>query len=344
MPRPLRIEYEGARYHVMCRGNRETAVFGSDADADLFLKTLGEACARTDWKVHAWVLMSTHYHLLLETPHANLVEGMKWFQGAFTQRMNAMHKTWGHLFQGRYKAKVIEQAEPEYFRRVSTYIHLNPAAAGLLDRESGRLESYTWSSYPHYLKAPSRRPDFLAVSDVLYCHHLKDTINGRRLFREIMQENAEWAIEKGSEFFSRHYTGMDRGWVHGGQEFRRKMSEQLLEEQAGRGREVHDSEQRRDLTEAAVLSVIRVGLKHLGIHPSDLEGMKKSAPEKMLLARYIKENYSMENREISRLLHMGDRSVAGKSRKIVERNRGLAKRYRSLKRALHGINTPYISV
>jgi putative transposase len=114
MPRPLRIEYEGARYHVMCRGNRETTVFGSDADADLFLKTLGEACARTDWKVHAWVLMSTHYHLLLETPHANLAEGMKWFQGAFTQRMNAMHKTWGHLFQGRYKGKGVSLRCEEY--------------------------------------------------------------------------------------------------------------------------------------------------------------------------------------------------------------------------------------
>lgn len=135
----------------MCRGNRGATVFGSEGDVGLFLKTLGEVCARTDWKVHAWVLMSTHYHLLLETPNANLVEGMKWFQGVFTQRMNAMHKIWGHLFQGRYKAKVIEQDEPEYFRRVATYIHLNPAAAGLLDRETGRLESYAWSSYRNSL-------------------------------------------------------------------------------------------------------------------------------------------------------------------------------------------------
>ena len=92
MLRPLRIEYEGARYHVMCRGNRGATVFGSEGDVGLFLKTLGEVCARTDWKVHAWVLMSTHYHLLLETPNANLVDGMKWFQGTFTQRMNAMQR------------------------------------------------------------------------------------------------------------------------------------------------------------------------------------------------------------------------------------------------------------
>ena len=80
--------------------------------------------------------MSTHYHLLLETPSANLVDGMKWLQGTFTQRMNAMLQTWGHLFQGRYKAKIVDDSNPEYFRKVSDYIHLNPAAAGLLTPKS----------------------------------------------------------------------------------------------------------------------------------------------------------------------------------------------------------------
>ena len=78
MPRSLRIEYPGAWYHVMCRGNRGSVVFGADDDVGLFLKTLSEVVGRTDWKVHAYVLMSTHYHLLLETPLANLVDGMKW--------------------------------------------------------------------------------------------------------------------------------------------------------------------------------------------------------------------------------------------------------------------------
>ena len=95
MPRPLRIriEYPGARYHVMCRGNRESVVFGAEDDVALFLNTLSEAVGRTDCKVHAYVLMSTHDHLLLETPSANLVDGMKWLQGTFTLRMNAMHQT-----------------------------------------------------------------------------------------------------------------------------------------------------------------------------------------------------------------------------------------------------------
>ena len=85
MLRPLRVEYEGARYHVMCRGNRGATVFGTEEDVRLFLKTLSEAVQRADLVVHAYALMSTHYHLLLETPAGNLVEGMKWLQGTFTR-------------------------------------------------------------------------------------------------------------------------------------------------------------------------------------------------------------------------------------------------------------------
>ena len=107
MARPLRVEYADARYHIMCRGNQSREIFKTDEDAGLFVRTLGEVCVRNQVVVHAWCLMGNHYHLLLETPQGNLVSAMKWFQGTFTQRYNARHKLWGHLFQGRYKAKVI---------------------------------------------------------------------------------------------------------------------------------------------------------------------------------------------------------------------------------------------
>src|SRR5271170_7642522 len=100
MARPLRIEYAGAVYHVMARGNRGQGIFGDDKDRQRFLETLGEACQKTGWWVHAYVLMDNHYHLLVETPEGNLVEGMKWLQGAYTQRFNRQHKLFGHLFQG----------------------------------------------------------------------------------------------------------------------------------------------------------------------------------------------------------------------------------------------------
>src|SRR5688572_11197437 len=108
MPRPLRIEYPGAIYHVLSRGDRREAIFLSDADRELFLETLGQACGRGGWQVHAWCLMSNHFHLVVETPRANLAAGMKWFLGTYTQRFNRRHHLSGHLFQGRYKAQVID--------------------------------------------------------------------------------------------------------------------------------------------------------------------------------------------------------------------------------------------
>ena len=122
MARQPRIEFEGAAYHVMSRGNHGEDVFLGDDDRRIFLDTLEEACSKTNWEVHAFVLMSNHYHLLLITPEANLVAGMKWFQGTYSQRFNARHGLSGHLFQGRYKAIPVDPDEPEYFRRLSTYI------------------------------------------------------------------------------------------------------------------------------------------------------------------------------------------------------------------------------
>jgi putative transposase len=104
MARGIRIEYAGAFYHVMARGNRRERIFHNEPDRRFFVQTLGETCERTGWRVHAWVLMSNHYHLMVETPEANLVEGMKWLQNTYTRRFNSRHRLWGRLFGDRYKA------------------------------------------------------------------------------------------------------------------------------------------------------------------------------------------------------------------------------------------------
>ena len=108
MARALRIEYPGAVYHVMARGNQGGPVFADDLDRRRWLETLAEGCEKTGWQVHAYVLMGNHYHLLVETPEGNLVAGMKWLQGTYTQRYNGRHGIFGHLFQGRYKALVVD--------------------------------------------------------------------------------------------------------------------------------------------------------------------------------------------------------------------------------------------
>ena len=104
MARKLRVQYPGAIYHVMNRGDRRENIFVDDEDRLLFLETLGEACQKTDWEVHAWCLMRNHFHLITETPRANLVAGMQWVLGVYTNWFNHRHKEFGHLFSGRYQA------------------------------------------------------------------------------------------------------------------------------------------------------------------------------------------------------------------------------------------------
>ena len=112
----LRLEYEGALYHIMSRGNQRADIFRTDADRELFLKTLGQACEKTDWQIHAWCLMSTHFHLVVETPRPNLVAGMKWLLGTYTNRFNRRHDLLGHLFSGRYKALLVDDSGTGYLK------------------------------------------------------------------------------------------------------------------------------------------------------------------------------------------------------------------------------------
>src|SRR6266853_6938740 len=98
MPRRMRVEFAGAVYHVLDSGDRREAIFGDDTDRELFLRTLQEVCTRTGWRVHAYVLMSNHYHFLLETPEPNLAAGRHWFQSTYSLRFNSRHRLRGHVF------------------------------------------------------------------------------------------------------------------------------------------------------------------------------------------------------------------------------------------------------
>ena len=140
MPRQVRLEYEGATYHVMCRGDRREPIFEDDDDRRIFLATWAEAAGRTGWRTQGCVLPSNHYHLVVETPEANLVAGMTWFQTTYTARYHARHRASGHLFGGRYKAIVVDGEDPRYLATLLDYVHLNPVRAGLiraLDQQRG---------------------------------------------------------------------------------------------------------------------------------------------------------------------------------------------------------------
>lgn len=318
MARALRIEYPGARYHVMCRGNQSRDIFRTQEDADLFVRCLGEMCVRNQAVVHAWCLMSNHYHLLLETPKGNLVDAMKWFQGTFTQRYNARHKLWGHLFQGRYKAKVIDDDDASYFRIVSEYIHLNPADAGLI--KPGRLEDYRWSSYPLYLQPSSKRPEWLSVLRVLSaCGIPNDSLKSRRAYEAHMNLRHESiALDALNSEEKKDWAYMERGWVHGSKVFRERMRDSLLEQ----GKVPEEMEQKRDMGEAAASKVLGKCLSHFKLTLSDLPHLAKSDPRKLLIAGLLRYHYPVAVRWVSDQLSMGHFTTGSRAMHFYDKAEG----------------------
>ena len=141
MTRPLRIEFAGALYHVTSRGNRREEIYLDDKDREGYLELLGEVCERHNWTVHAYCLMTNHYHVLVETPDANLSKGMRQLNGVYTVRFNRRHGRDGHVFQGRYKAVIVQK--DSHLLELSRYVVLNPVRAGMVN-EAG---AYGWSSY-----------------------------------------------------------------------------------------------------------------------------------------------------------------------------------------------------
>ncbi len=141
MARPLRIEYAGAVYHVTSRGNARQKIYFDDADRELFLAKLSEATERYGFVVHAYCLMGNHYHLLVETPKPNLSLGMQRINGEYTQAFNRRHRRVGHLFQGRFKAIVVEKGS--HLLELSRYVVLNPVRARMVKRP----QDWPWSSY-----------------------------------------------------------------------------------------------------------------------------------------------------------------------------------------------------
>ena len=141
MARPLRIEYDGALYHVTSRGNERKAIFRDDTDRELFLATLFRVTERFHWICHAYCLMNNHYHLVIETPDGNLSKGMRQLNGVYTQAFNRRHRRVGHLFQGRFKGILVQKES--HFLEVCRYVVLNPVRAKAVDHP--RL--WAWSSY-----------------------------------------------------------------------------------------------------------------------------------------------------------------------------------------------------
>ncbi|HEX2768023.1 MAG TPA: transposase [Geobacteraceae bacterium] len=180
MARPLRIEYPGAFYHVTSRGNEQKDVFKSLRDRGKFLEYLESATTRYGAIIHAYCLMSNHYHLLLQTPGGNLSQIIRHINGAYTTYFNVKRKRAGHLFQGRFKAILVEA--DEYLVELSRYIHLNPVRVGIVERP----EQYQWSSYPSYA-GYIKSPAWLRTGFILGCF-TKRTKDAHKKYRTFVED------------------------------------------------------------------------------------------------------------------------------------------------------------
>ena len=215
MARKLRIQYEGALYHVINRGNYRRDVFSSPGAAQAFVELLGEALPRFGWRLHAFVIMRNHFHLALETPDPNLVDGMHWLQSSYATRFNRFRQERGHLFQGRYQAILVEDFTA--MGRVVDYIHLNPVRAAIVPVE--QVAAFRWSSLLRFVKGP-RFPGLVAAEWLAKRGGWGDTTDGWRGYLghlAALSANSERQKEEGFE-------GFDRGWAIGTSGWRRALA------------------------------------------------------------------------------------------------------------------------
>jgi len=299
MARKLRVEYPGAIYHVLNRGDRREPIVKDDLDREAFVEALAAVCAKTGWRVHAYVLLPNHFHLVVETPQPNLVAGMKWFLGTYTGRFNRRHRLFGHLFSGRYKSLLVEGSGTGYLKTVGDYVHLNPARAKLLKKDQP-LTAFIWSSWPAYLAAPSKRPAWLRVDRLLGEHGIaKDSPAGRKEL-EARVEAQRSAEETGA------YNSIRRGWCLGGDKFR----EELLAKMGERLGAEHYGAERAESDAAKAERIVREELKRRKWTEAELMKHPKSDADKVKIARRLRAETVMTVAWIAGRLHLGSRHYA----------------------------------
>jgi putative transposase len=262
MPRPLRIQYEGAVYHVINRGTARHATFHEEEDGQVFLNTLAEAHQQWGIEVFAYCLMRNHYHVCLSTPKGNLSRVMRHVDGLYTQRFNRRHGRDGSLFRGRYKAILVDG--DDYLAQVVRYIHLNPVEVGLVRYP----EEYRQSSHRYYIQTKNR-PAWLNTDAVL------EQLGESKAFHEFVLSGNEEALE-------RFYQSARQSPVLGGEKFAeriRKPLRQLARE--------HPRYQRRGL-QTSTPSVIRRVAEVYGVARDEiLQGIRGKENEARKVAMYL---------------------------------------------------------
>ncbi len=287
MARPLRIEYPHAFYHLIARGQRRDVIFYADDDRQEFLERLKETVGKYKLRVHAYVLMNNHYHLLLETPLGNLSTAMHFFHASYTNWFRTKHRLVGSIFQGRFKSILVEK--DAYLLELSAYIHLNPVRAGI----SERPEEYVWSSFGGYCARNNQ--------DFPYTREVREAAGGRKLYREFVINRIRVTVEKEEVY--------GKNGLLGGEGFKNKVLSWTKERfPAGVEREVGELRRLRQLQAEEVKEPI---VERFGIEEGKLVEKRRGNIYRKLYLYGLKQYTGLSLKEIGELSGMDYAAVSG---------------------------------
>ncbi len=297
MARPLRLHFEHAIYHIINRGNYRHPIFETRGATEAFEQCLFEAAALHHWRLHAFVVMSNHFHLAVQTPEANLTESVHWLESTYATRFNRYRRQRGHLFQGRYQALLIQPGGS--LLRVVNYIHLNPVRAGLTGMAG--LADYRWSSLRWFLSG--NRPGGLSCSDWLGELRLSDDRAGWLAYGQLLVALAADPARQKRDVFET----MTKGWVIGDAEWKNGIAASfdprgIAEAPCGPERDAIREEKWRQALDQA--------LHRLGRDRHDLRAARKGEDWKIALAECLRRTCGANYRWLVRELHLGKASSA----------------------------------
>lgn len=321
MPRAPRIEYPGAIYHVINRGNYRSWIFEDNGAKHAFEKCLFEACERAGWVLHAYCIMGNHYHLAIETPEPNLSEGMRWLQSVYANRYNRFRKERGHLFQGRFKSILV--GDSDRLAWLCHYIHLNPVRAGI--HEVSQLKDYAFSSYPKLFKKATRESFMNCETFLEGAGGLKDTPAGRRKYAQYL----DWLDKNDQAQKDAAFEKMSKGWAIATKDFKKAVVADKRNRLASIETGDKDFAEIREETWEADLERC---MKALGKSRKDCEKDPKSSDWKTAIATYLKNKHLCKNPWLSNHLNMG--APAGVSRYCSELRSGSRKQAAKLLKIL----------
>ena len=281
MARPLRIEYEGALYHVTARGNERGKIFFTKTDYRKFKEYLTDAQIKYGLVIHCYVLMTNHYHILIETPDKNLSKIMHYLNSSYTTYVNIKRKRSGHLFQGRYKAILVDR--DNYLLELNKYIHLNPVRAKMVERP----EDHPYSSYDAYI---SGNDELVTVAPVLSMFS-KDSVAAREKYRVFVESALSEEMESPLKSV---YGGM----ILGNSAFIKKALKQIKEELLHKEETSH---RRALLASYGFDDIIPMVCERHGVTPAELLSTERNDLRKMCI--YLMKRYAAgTNQQIGKML------------------------------------------